>query len=232
MVKVSSGEIASAIGKCKIAAKNYPTFSETYGAMKNLDKPQKMTPALTWRLLLAALDGTTTFNTLYQFLNLTLLSCTVRCALSVIRKQKYKIKMHALLFTAMHKENQVLWARKHVVWSAANLKKFVFIDGNSFIQTGQTSYCFTGTTFVQMKEDFQPDKLGERGGWAEIMILGGFQIFGKAKLSVLKGFQNSFQYIQMLRYYCFPSAEANHGEEVILQQDITPIPLFTRLLEL
>lgn len=115
--------------------------------------------------------------------------------------------MHVLLLTAMHKEDRVPWAGRHVAWSVTEREKVVFTDKKKLNLDGPDGSVCHWHNFRTEEKLFSTRK-NVRGG---IMICGDIFISGKTRIAVLKGSQDATKFMRTLCNYFRLLAADNNG---------------------
>ncbi|KAG2904309.1 hypothetical protein PC115_g15024 [Phytophthora cactorum] len=117
----------------------------------------------------------------------------------------YTKMVRTLPLTAAHKTAHMNWPEEHILKQDG--KKFNIDDPDGF------KYLWR-----DMRRPAQSYVHRQNGG-GNIMVWGAFSAAGKSKLAILRGRQNSGDYIYTVSEYLLPFAHGNYGVDFVFQQD-------------
>ncbi|GMF29672.1 unnamed protein product [Phytophthora fragariaefolia] len=110
-----------------------------------------------------------------------------------------------LPLTAAHTADRMQWAEENI------LKP----DEKKFYLDGPDGFKYYWRDMRQPARSF----LRRQNGGGSVMVVGAFSAAGKSELAILRGRQNSGDYIYTLSEYLLPFAHANYGVDFVFQQD-------------
>ena len=127
--------------------------------------------------------------------------------------------------TQSHKDHRLCWARQHVSWHSGDWGGVIFTDEKGFDLDGP------GRLNTYWHDLWKEQKILSRqtNGGGGIMLCAGISGFGKTKLALMNGLQDSKKYVQVLEDVMLPFGDDNMPLNCICMQDSAPIhtSLFT-----
>lgn len=103
----------------------------------------------------------------------------------------------------------------------------IFSDEKKFNLDGPDGYKYYWRDLRRPAQTY----VRRQNGGGSVMVWGAFSALGKSKLAVLRGRQNSSDYVYTLSEYMFPFAHLHHGTDFSFQQDNAPIHSSTETKE-
>ncbi|POM78188.1 Putative retroelement [Phytophthora palmivora] len=167
-----------------------------------------------WQLVRAAATGEKFAAELKTDLGI---KASVRAVQRVLKRVDHLVytKMDRTLPpTASHKSARISWAEEHILNPGIS-KYTIFSDEKKFNLDGPDGFKYYWRDIRQPPQSY----IRRQNGEGSVMVWGVFSAAGKSKLAILRGRQNSEDYIYTLSEYMLPFAHANYGIDFVFQQD-------------
>lgn len=139
---------------------------------------------------------------------------TIRCILSRVDWLVYTKMEITLPLTPEHMAARRAWA-KDMLMKRMEWETVIFSDDKKFNLDGPYGFKFYWRDLRKPAKE----AVRRQNGGGSVMLWGGFSAKGKTELAVLKGMQNSDDYVYMVSEFLLPFAHLTYGTDFIYQQD-------------